>query len=79
MLKSAALQASRSKWKWAGHVARLHHTRWAQATTTWDPIEAREAEAGQAPDGLTISTNYWDHIDPKWRETEMSGKCWETS
>ena len=31
MLKSAAQQASRSKWKWAGHVARLHHTRWAQA------------------------------------------------
>ena len=36
MLKSAA-QASRSKWKWAGHFARLNHTRWAQATTMWDP------------------------------------------
>ena len=43
------------------------------------PREVREAEAGQAPDGQTISTNYWDHIGPKWRETEMSGKCWETS
>ena len=37
MLKSAAQQASRSKWKWVGHVPRLHHTRWAQAITMWDP------------------------------------------
>ena len=32
------------------------------------PEEAREAEAGQAPDGQTISTNQWSHIGPKWRE-----------
>ena len=31
--------------------------RWAQATAIWDPTEAREAEAGQAPDGQTSSTN----------------------
>jgi hypothetical protein len=35
MLKSDA-QVSRTKWKWAGHVARLRHTRWVQATTMWD-------------------------------------------
>ena len=39
MLNSAA-QVSRSKWKWTGHVARLHHTRWAQATM-WDPYRGR--------------------------------------
>ena len=39
------------------------------------PTGAREAEADQAPDGQTISTS----SGPKWRETEMSGKCWETS
>ena len=43
------------------------------------PTDAREVEAGQAPDEQTISTNKWDHIGPKWRERKMSGKCWETS
>jgi hypothetical protein len=28
------------------------------------PTEAREAKGGQAADGQTISTNYWDHIVP---------------
>ena len=41
MLNIAAEQASRSKWKWAGHVARLHHTRWSQATTMWDLYTGR--------------------------------------
>jgi hypothetical protein len=43
MLKSAAQQASRSKWKWAGHVARLHHTRWAQTTTMWDTYRGKRS------------------------------------
>ena len=72
MLKSAAQQASRSKGQGM-----------SQGFTTPDgrrqQLCGAPTEAGKAPDGQTISTNLWDHIGPEWRETEMSGKCWETS
>ena len=38
-----------------------------------------EAKEGEAPDGPTISANLWDQIGPKWREIEMSEKCWKIS
>ena len=44
MVKSAAEQASRSKWKWAGHVARLHYIRWALATSMWDPYRGKKSK-----------------------------------
>ena len=38
-----AQQASRSKWKQAGQIARLHHARWAQATTMWEPYRDKRS------------------------------------
>jgi hypothetical protein len=29
--------AAQLKWKWGGHVSRLHESRWAYASTMWDP------------------------------------------
>ena len=33
----AASRAQQLKWRWGGHVARMHHLRWTQRTTLWDP------------------------------------------
>jgi hypothetical protein len=52
MQKSAAKQASRTKFKWAEHVARLQHTRYGRRQLLCGTLkEAREAEAGQVTDG----------------------------
>jgi hypothetical protein len=42
-MKSAAQQAARYKWKWARHVARLRHTRWALETTMWDTYRGKRS------------------------------------
>ncbi|KAJ4433633.1 hypothetical protein ANN_15943 [Periplaneta americana] len=36
-IKDPALQATNTKWKWGGHVARLRDGRWTQTVTLWDP------------------------------------------
>ena len=36
-LGDVAQRASRLKWKWGGHVARLQNTRWAYLSTVWSP------------------------------------------
>ncbi|KAJ4446758.1 hypothetical protein ANN_13455 [Periplaneta americana] len=36
-IKDPALQATNTKWKWGGHVARLRDGRWTQIATLWDP------------------------------------------
>ncbi|KAJ4434549.1 hypothetical protein ANN_23111 [Periplaneta americana] len=36
-IKDPALQATNTKWKWEGHVARLRDGRWTQTVTLWDP------------------------------------------
>ncbi|KAJ4440151.1 hypothetical protein ANN_08289 [Periplaneta americana] len=36
-IKDPALQATNTKWKWGGHVARLRDGRWTQKVTLWDP------------------------------------------
>ena len=33
----AASRAQQLKWRWGGHVARMHHLLWMQQTTMWDP------------------------------------------
>jgi hypothetical protein len=77
ILKSAAQQASRSKRKWAGHVSRLHHTRWAHETTIWDPYRVREAEAGQVYQmgRLFQQTSGTTFVQSGM---EVNGKCWAT-
>ncbi|KAJ4443345.1 hypothetical protein ANN_05013 [Periplaneta americana] len=36
-IKDPALQATNTKWKWGGHVARLRDGRWTHKVTLWDP------------------------------------------
>ncbi|KAJ4446230.1 hypothetical protein ANN_12924 [Periplaneta americana] len=36
-IKDPALQATNTKWKWGGYVARLRDGRWTQTVTLWDP------------------------------------------
>ncbi|KAJ4428883.1 hypothetical protein ANN_25876 [Periplaneta americana] len=36
-IEDPALQATNTKWKWGGHVARLRDGRWTQKVTLWDP------------------------------------------
>ena len=36
-LGDVAQRASRLKWKWGGHVARLQNTRWAYLSAVWSP------------------------------------------
>ena len=68
MLKCAA-QASRSKWKWAGYVARLHHTRWAQATTMWDPYRGRPS---------TRWAGYFNKlVGPHWSKVARDRNEWK--
>ena len=38
---SIGQQATATKWKWGGHVARLKNGRWAQVTTMWDPYAGK--------------------------------------
>ena len=71
MLKTAAQQASRSKWKWTGHVTRLHHTRWAQATTMWDPYRGRPS---------TIWADYFNKIvGPHWSKVARDRNEWKVN
>ena len=74
MLKSAAQQASRSKWKWAGHIARLHHTRWAQATTMWDLYRDKRSRG-------RLSTRWADYfnklIGPHWSKVARDRNEWK--
>ena len=74
MLKSAAQQASWSKWKLAGHVARLHHTRWAQATTMWDPYRGKRSRGRP-------STRWADYINkvvgPHWSKVARDNNEWK--
>ena len=51
MLKSAAQQASRSKWKWVGHVPRLHHTRDRISNTQlqeWSMLKSAAQQASRS-------------------------------
>ena len=74
MLKSTAQQASRSKSNWAGHVARLHHTRWAQATTMWDPYRGKRIRGRP-------STRWADYFNklagPHWSKMARDRNEWK--
>ena len=36
-MTDSASWAQQLKWRWGGHVARMHHLRWTQQMTMWDP------------------------------------------
>ena len=40
----------KQKWRWAGHVGRMHDNRWTKRCTEWQPREG----AGKREDGETI-------------------------
>ena len=40
-----------SKWRWAGHVARLKDNRWTNLLTEWQPRMEGEEEEGRREDG----------------------------
>ena len=42
-MEDAATNARILKWRWGGHVARLHQDRWAYATTMWDPRRGKRS------------------------------------
>ena len=42
--KDVLEKATKLKWKWGGHVARLHTERWAHATTMCDPYMGQRGQ-----------------------------------
>ncbi|KAJ4450742.1 hypothetical protein ANN_02172 [Periplaneta americana] len=56
-IKDPALQATNTKWKWGGHVARLRDGKWTQKVTLWIPALARDHPEDQEEDGQTSSVN----------------------
>ena len=41
----------KQKWRWAGHVGRMHDNRWTKRCTEWQPREVEETGEGQREDG----------------------------
>ena len=39
--------AANQKWKWAGHVARMHDNRWTQRVTDWQPRNGKRSRGRQ--------------------------------
>ena len=36
-------KAKTSKWKWAGHVARMSNGRWSKRDSEWTPVDRKRA------------------------------------
>lgn len=71
----ALVQALASKWKWAGHVARLQDRRWTREVTVW------EGPHGKRRKGRPHAR--WDDdlkkiAGSKWDETAQSREDWQS-
>lgn len=70
-------RATKLKWKWGGHVARLNPERWAYAATMWDPYTGKRRQGRPRRRWADIlaarAGKQWSRIArdrKKWKELE---------
>lgn len=72
-IKDAATSATYIKWKWAGHVMRMDHNRWAYKTIAWDPRTGQRSVGRQKKrwaDDLKL------HFGSNWTTTAKDRREW---
>jgi hypothetical protein len=91
--KDAARTAQIMKRRWAGHVVRLDHRRWAHATTLWDPrnglrgtwktkyeMGGRHEEASRKPmDQKSEEHERWEELRESDKSASVSARVYESS
>ena len=71
--ENAAQQASITKWRWGGHVARQQQGRWAQEATMWDPYAGKRTPG--RPRRRWADT-FKEHIGVHWSKIARDRKEW---
>ena len=72
---SDAIEWARTmKWKWGGHVARLHQSRWTYAATMWDPYIGKR---GQGRPRLRWADVFRKTTDKLWTRKAKDRKLWK--
>ena len=73
-IPDAAERAMRTKWKWGGHVARLHQARWTHVTTMWDPYTGKR---GQGRPRLRWSDMFRKLVGKQWSTKAKDRTLWK--
>ena len=75
-LYDVAQRATRLKWKWGGHVARLQNTRWAYLSTMWSPRLGQRHRGRPGTRWADVFKK--EYTGPESQGTATNGDTWET-
>jgi hypothetical protein len=67
--------AAQLKWKWGGHVSRLHECRWAYAATMWDP---RSGKRNVGRPRTRWSALFTEIVGRQWTRVARNRTEWRT-
>ena len=73
-VKDASHTAQILKWRWAGHVVRLNHNRWAHTTTLWDP---RNGSRGPGRPATRWADDMRRQAGNLWTRAAKDRKAWK--
>ena len=78
-VKDITEKVRESKWRWAGHVARLQDNRWTNRLTEWQPRmgKKRKEEEGRREDWRDDLTSYMGTA--AWTRTARDRREWKCS
>jgi len=65
---------TKTRWKWAGHVAHMNDNRWTVGCIEWQVMNAKKPAEDQEEDGTITSNSGKEQLGPGQQKTGNNGE-----